>query len=76
MGRLDGKVAIVTGASGGIGKAITKEFIEEGCIVVGFNYTPSSENIDARFYHEYILDITDRNAVESAVKNVVQKLGG
>jgi 3-oxoacyl-[acyl-carrier protein] reductase len=75
MGRLDGKVAIITGASGGIGKAITKEFIEEGCIVVGFNYTPSAENIDAQLYHEYILDITDRSAVESAVKDAVQKFG-
>ncbi|WP_448378600.1 3-oxoacyl-ACP reductase FabG [Fervidobacterium sp.] len=75
MSRLNGKVAIVTGASGGIGKAITKEFIEEGCIVVGFNYTSSAENINAQFYHEYILDITDRNAVEGAVKDVVLKFG-
>uniref|UniRef100_A0A7V4KBQ2 SDR family oxidoreductase n=1 Tax=Fervidobacterium pennivorans TaxID=93466 RepID=A0A7V4KBQ2_FERPE len=75
MGRLNGKVAIVTGASGGIGKAITKEFIEEGCIVVGFNYTSSADNINAQFYHEYILDITDRNAVEGAVKDVVLKFG-
>jgi len=75
MGRLDGKVAIITGASGGIGKAITKEFIEEGSIVVGFNYTPSAENFDAQLYHEYILDITDRSAVESAVKDAAQKFG-
>ncbi len=69
MKKLEGKVAIITGASGGIGKAITKELLEEGCTVIGFNYTPSNEGI------EYILDITNREAVENAVKDVISKYG-
>lgn len=69
MKKLEGKVAIITGASGGIGKAITKELLEEGCTVIGFNYAPSNEGI------EYILDITNREAVENAVKDVISKYG-
>ena len=42
MGLLDGKVAIITGASRGIGKAIALKFIEEGA-TVAFSYLSSEE---------------------------------
>ncbi|WP_448374598.1 3-oxoacyl-ACP reductase FabG [Fervidobacterium sp.] len=72
MKMLEGKVAIVTGASGGIGRAIVKVLSEEGCAIAGFNFTPSMDSSD---YTEYIVDVTDRNAVENAVKSVLERFG-
>ncbi|KAJ2964763.1 hypothetical protein NQZ79_g232 [Umbelopsis isabellina] len=44
--KLEGKVAIVTGGSRGIGEGIVKQFAEEGAYVV-VNYTSSSKQAEA-----------------------------
>ncbi len=46
MGLLDGKVAIITGGSRGIGTAVVNKFMEEGACVV-FTYLSSKEKADA-----------------------------
>jgi len=46
MGKLDGKVAIVTGGGRGIGRAIAEGYVQEGCHVV-VTATREREEIDS-----------------------------
>ncbi len=48
---------LVTGASGGIGKAIAERFLKEGHEVIGFDRKESL--IDDADYRHYVLDIRD-----------------
>lgn len=49
MGKLEGKVAIITGATGGIGAAMAEEFAKEGAkiVVVGTNEDRGRKTVDA-----------------------------
>jgi len=67
MDRLKGKVAIVTGAASGIGKATVELFSSEGATVVGAD---AAEGADLRS------DAGSEAAVRKLVDSVVQQHGG
>ena len=67
MGKLSGKVAIVTGAASGIGKATVELFRREGATVVGADV---SEGADA------IVDAGSEDDVHALVEKVAREHGG
>ncbi|MET0226748.1 MAG: glucose 1-dehydrogenase, partial [Dokdonella sp.] len=67
MSRLTGKVAVVTGASKGIGAAIAKAFAAEGAAVV-VNYASSREGAD-----RVVADIAAKGGKAIAVQGDVSK---
>src|SRR3979411_1180689 len=67
-GKLNGKVAVVTGASKGIGAGIAKQFAEEGASVI-VNYASSKSDAD-----KVVDEISKRGGKAVAVQgNVAQK---
>lgn len=82
MPRLEGKVAIVTGASRGIGRATAKLFAAEGAKVAVLSRTPESidEVVAAIEAAGGIAlgvpcDVADANQIEAAVATVVKAFG-
>ena len=69
---LDGKTAIVTGASSGIGAAVVRDLREQGVRVAGG--ARRVDRIDADVALE--LDVTDAESCERFVEAAVRELGG
>src|SRR5246127_3655704 len=67
MSKLTGKVAVVTGASKGIGAAIAKQLAEEGAAVV-VNYASSKQGAE-----RVVADITGKGGKAIAVQPDVSR---
>ena len=77
MGKLDGKVAIVTGAGAGIGRAIAEKLTAEGAIVIATDIDESAARATADALGGaaigLAMDVTDRDAVAATVADVHQR---
>lgn len=70
MKQLSGRVALVTGAAGGIGAAIVTRFRAEGARVAGLDINPGTEsNLDL------VADLRSTAALESAYARITEALG-
>jgi meso-butanediol dehydrogenase / (S,S)-butanediol dehydrogenase / diacetyl reductase len=79
MNRFEGKRVLVTGAAQGIGRAISKAFVDEGATVYLTDLNEegvaaTSEEIGGHSSAQ--LDVTDKQAVTDVVAKVLDELGG
>lgn len=82
---LSGRIALVTGSAGGIGKAIAKKFVEEGAVVIlndmnAERLDSAAEEFKAKFgkdaYTTAILDVTNKEQIEEAIATATLAFGG
>jgi NAD(P)-dependent dehydrogenase (short-subunit alcohol dehydrogenase family) len=69
VGRLDDKVALVTGAASGIGLACTRRFADEGAKVAGVDLEAGPDG-DVR-----IADVADESSIRDAIDGIVRDHG-
>lgn len=79
LGRLDGKVAVITGAASGIGRATTELFVDEGCKVV---VADLQEEVGAEFAADLgdsatfvPCNVVDEDQVAGAIGEAVSRWG-
>jgi NAD(P)-dependent dehydrogenase (short-subunit alcohol dehydrogenase family) len=82
---LSGRIALITGSAGGIGKAITKKFAEEGaCIILndinGERLAGTVQEFENTFGKDIVasalLNVTDSSSVEKAFAETCLAFGG
>ncbi len=82
---LSGKIALITGSAGGIGKAIAKKFVQEGaCVVINDNDKSRLDAADEEFkkqfgkdaYTSVLLDVTNSAHIANVFHAAALAFGG
>ncbi len=82
MTRLENKIALITGATGGIGEATAKSYLEQGARVMLVGRSPdklqaTSERLNAGdAVAHFVADSTDETATKNSIEAAIEIFGG
>src|SRR5438552_10673617 len=76
---LKGKIALVTGGTSGIGRAIAAALLDEGCEVhaadINLSTAQAAPELNVASAHLLRLDVGDAHAVQQAIDKIVGERG-
>lgn len=72
---LDKKIALVTGASRGIGRVIAQQLVDQGLIVVGTATSDAGVAVINEFATGLVLDVTSATSIDSMLNAMSEKVG-
>ena len=82
MGKLDGKVALITGAAAGLGEGISEAYVKHGAKICMVDLSPNVEKTAERLRKEYNVDIitvvanvANRAEMDAAAAKAVEAFG-
>jgi NAD(P)-dependent dehydrogenase (short-subunit alcohol dehydrogenase family) len=77
VGRLDNKVAVITGAASGIGRASARRFASEGAHVVVADFDDAGADVAAEIGGTFVrVDVADEASVTALYESAVAAYGG
>jgi len=82
MARLEGKIVVITGTAGGIGRATALRFAEEGAAIVGADVSADANDVTARLVEDAggkfvstTVDVTDNDSVAAMFAMAEEEFG-
>jgi len=67
------KIALITGASKGIGKALTEKMLNENFFVIGTSRSGKIKNFEHNNFYSLKLDLSNTESIENAHKEIFDK---
>jgi 3-oxoacyl-[acyl-carrier protein] reductase len=72
---MNGKIVVITGANGGLGTDVGKEFLGAGATVIGVSRSIRQEDFSGTSFHAFSTDLTQAKATRELISQILAKFG-